>query len=144
MRATTMSHDFSENVWQQAKRGSFDALTNALKSKNAELTVDFVYGPMQEAFLHLAAAKGNAELCQLLIGADCNLNVVNRQGVTALYIACAANAPDVVEAFMKSGANPNTIVPTGACVPAHRRGVLRVFCLCRPACTTFVRENVAG
>jgi ankyrin repeat protein len=107
--------DFSQNAWQQAKRGNWDPLQNALASGNAELDVDFVYGPLQESFLHLAATgkDNSAGLAKALIDKGCNLNSANAQGVTALYIACAFNATELVELLMKSGANPNTLIPAG-------------------------------
>lgn len=105
--------DYSKNLWQQTKLGNFDALKNAIAKNNPELDVDFAFGPMHEALLHLVAAKGDAEVCQLLINKGCNLNAVNRQGVTALYVAAAVNSPSLVELLMKSGADPNTMVPTG-------------------------------
>ena len=107
-----MSAEFSQSVWQQTKLGNWDSLKGALESKNTDLDVNFAYGPMHESLLHLVAAKGNDEIAGLLVDGGCNLNSVNRQGVTALYVAAAANAPALVELLMKSGANPNTIIPT--------------------------------
>ena len=105
--------EFSQSVWQQVKGGNFDGLKAALESKNPELDLNFQYGGMHESLLHLIVTKGDENLCKLLIERGCNLNTVTRQGVTPLYIACAIDNPSLVELLMKSGANPNTIVPTG-------------------------------
>src|SRR5262245_19635711 len=57
--------------------------------------------------LHWAVHFDDLEMVQLLIGAGANVKAANRFGVTPLSLACLNGNAAIVEALLKSGADPN-------------------------------------
>lgn len=69
-----------------------------------------------EAGLNLInAIKGGQDLASIkvIVDGQKNLNIVDTQGNSALFIAMIANRADVVEILLQSGAKTNTINPDG-------------------------------
>jgi uncharacterized protein len=54
-----------------------------------------------------AARSGNLTKVQLLLNTNCNVNVRDRYGRTALMEACRAGHLDVIRLLLEHGADPN-------------------------------------
>ena len=80
-------------------------IAKILMVKGADVLVKNDYN---ETMLHLAAKKGQTELCKLLCDRGVEIEAKNRgYGHTAMHIAAIENHPDIVEALAERGANVN-------------------------------------
>ena len=64
--------------------------------------------------LHWAAYQDDLATAKLLVNASANVKAKNRYGVTSLSLACINGNGNMVELFLKAGADPNTSLHDGA------------------------------
>ncbi len=75
--------------------------------------------------LHVLAEESNncktqeplLQLAGTLLGKDCPLDALNREGLTALHYAVINEQPLLVELLLRHGANPNSRVPDSGMTP---------------------------
>ena len=133
-----------EDGWWDDKEGS--ALMAACAS-GREVVVRLLLRPEHAGAAHLgrpresdgmtavmlAARGGHADCMDHLLAAQADVDATNREGWTALMLACQANAPAVVAALVHAGASPTCGVHNGwavvltplklACIGGHARCV---------------------
>jgi len=58
--------------------------------------------------LHEACSRGYKDIVKKLLAVDCNTDLVNRKGLTALFIACKKNNREIVKMLLRKGADQDT------------------------------------
>jgi ankyrin repeat protein len=94
----------SEDIHQAARDGDVDAVRQMLAA-NPELvqSVD----EEQRTPLYLAAGTDSAELVEVLMAADADVNAQTRGGDTPLHLAVLRGSPEVVEAILQEDPDLN-------------------------------------
>ena len=57
--------------------------------------------------LHVAALKGNLEICQILVSKGAIIDTLDSDNWTALFYAMTMNQLHVIKYLLEKGANPN-------------------------------------
>ena len=102
--------------------------------------------------LSWASYRDDLETADLLIAAGANVNAANDYGATPLMLACVNGSAGMVDKLLKSGANPNSSVLTGARQPgetvlmrcAHTGNVETVKLLLAAEADVNAKENRQG
>jgi ankyrin repeat protein len=69
--------------------------------------VDIYNSEFQACPLHIAASNGDLDMVQTLVAGNCDVNAVQDQGQTALYISAEIGFLDVTECLLAAGAEPD-------------------------------------
>ncbi|MDR3285711.1 MAG: ankyrin repeat domain-containing protein [Holosporales bacterium] len=92
-----------DQLFTAVERGDYKKVEELiLNSENKDVLVNAKDGWTP---LHIAAARGDTEVVQVLVGAGANKEARDRNGFTPLHIAAARGNTEVVQVLVDAGAN---------------------------------------
>ncbi len=96
-----------------AEGGHPDVVTTLVDKASSDVNSRNIFG---QTALHLACAQGNIKLTQILLNANAGVDIVDRDGRTALHEAAKGNLPDnidIVKELLDAGALVNHMDDSG-------------------------------
>src|SRR5258707_11588456 len=103
---TTILSAADTRLADAAHRGDLEAVRSLIKQK-----ADVNAAPGDGAIaLHWAAYQDDLEMARLLLAAGANVKATTRVGeITPLFMACTNGNAAMIEAFLKAGADANSV-----------------------------------
>ena len=111
-----MLHDLYKDIQRALSLQNVKKLNEPLllAKSYAKFTINKTFGSSAQSFLHICAATGNLELCQILVDEGILIDLEDSNKNTPLLTACESGSYYVCQFLLGRFANPNHQNLTGS------------------------------